>query len=489
MFFVTLLLSELVSWMRAQPGTQTLRALLYMDEVFGYLPPTANPPSKLPLLTLLKQARAFGLGVVLATQNPVDLDYKALSNAGTWLLGRLQTERDRARVLAGLEGADAAAGQDRGELERLLGGLGSRVFLARSASDDRPVLFQTRWTLSYLRGPLTRDDLRRLRAARAPAAAAAPAPAGPGPAPGAAAPAGPPAAVARPLLPPEIEQVFLPGPPGAAGYRPALLAEAQLHYASPAHGVDAWERVRLLVPFLPGEGRPGFEQARTLGAGEALGREPAPGARFEALPPDAARPARYAAYGRELRSHLQRERPLRLLRCAAPALVSRPGEGEAEFRIRLRERLREERDRSLEQLRGAYARRIEQARSRAEAARARLDREGDQYRDQKLQTAVSVGASVIGALFGRRSRGLGAAATAARAAGRAARERGDVGRAEDQVRDAEETLAALERELTERLDALRASLREDALSVEEIQVAPRKGDLALERVALAWEPA
>ena len=112
MFFVTLLLNEVVAWMRTQPGTSSLRALLYMDEVFGFFPPTANPPSKTPMLTLLKQARAYGLGVVLATQNPVDLDYKGLSNAGTWFLGRLQTERDKARVLDGLEGASAAAGAE-----------------------------------------------------------------------------------------------------------------------------------------------------------------------------------------------------------------------------------------------------------------------------------------------------------------------------------------------------------------------------------------
>ena len=105
MFFVTLLLNQMLGWMRAQSGTTSLRALLYMDEIFGYFPPVANPPSKMPLLTLLKQARAFGLGVVLATQNPVDLDYKGLANTGTWFIGRLQTERDKARVLDGLEGA------------------------------------------------------------------------------------------------------------------------------------------------------------------------------------------------------------------------------------------------------------------------------------------------------------------------------------------------------------------------------------------------
>ncbi len=143
MFFVTILLNEVVAWMRSQPGTSSLRALLYMDEVFGYLPPTANPPSKLPLLTLLKQARAFGLGTVLATQNPVDLDYKALSNAGTWFLGRLQTERDKARVLDGLEGASATAGAafDRARTEATLSGVGSRVFLMNNVHDDEPVCF------------------------------------------------------------------------------------------------------------------------------------------------------------------------------------------------------------------------------------------------------------------------------------------------------------------------------------------------------------
>ncbi|HWP76930.1 MAG TPA: DUF87 domain-containing protein, partial [Methylomirabilota bacterium] len=158
MFFVSLLLNQVVGWMRTQSGTTSLRALLYMDEIFGFFPPVANPPSKTPLLTLLKQARAFGVGVVLATQNPVDLDYKGLSNTGTWLIGRLQTERDKARVLDGLEGAAGTAGQgfDRAGLERILSGLSTRVFLMNNVHEDHPVVFESRWVMSYLRGPLTR---------------------------------------------------------------------------------------------------------------------------------------------------------------------------------------------------------------------------------------------------------------------------------------------------------------------------------------------
>ncbi|MGH7264827.1 MAG: ATP-binding protein, partial [Candidatus Rokuibacteriota bacterium] len=168
MFFVSLLLNEIVGWTRAQSGTTSLRAIVYMDEIFGYFPPVANPPSKQPLLTLLKQARAFGVGIVLATQNPVDLDYKGLANAGTWFIGRLQTERDKARVLEGLEGIGTGSGArfDRSRLSELLAGLGNRVFLLNNVHEDAPEVFETRWVMSYLRGPLTRDQIKTLMASR-----------------------------------------------------------------------------------------------------------------------------------------------------------------------------------------------------------------------------------------------------------------------------------------------------------------------------------
>ena len=166
MFFVALLLNELVSWMRSRPGTTSLRALLYMDEIFGFMPPVAEPPSKRPLLTLLKQARAYGVGVVLATQNPADLDYKGLSNTGTWFIGRLQTERDKLRILEGLEGVETGQGFDKQELDRIISGLGKRVFLLHNVHESQPELFQTRWVMSYLRGPLTRLQIGQLMAPR-----------------------------------------------------------------------------------------------------------------------------------------------------------------------------------------------------------------------------------------------------------------------------------------------------------------------------------
>ena len=172
-FVTSLVLAKLVTWMRRQSGTTDLRALLYMDEVAGYLPPTANPPTKKPIMLLMKQARAFGVGVVLSTQNPVDIDYKAISNAGTWMVGRLQTDRDKQRLLDGMSAA--AGGVDVGAVGDTISGLAKREFVLRRAGKDQPEVFTTRWAMSYLRGPMTRDQIQQVMASTV-AATATPAP-------------------------------------------------------------------------------------------------------------------------------------------------------------------------------------------------------------------------------------------------------------------------------------------------------------------------
>ena len=166
-FIITLLLENLNGWMRTQSGTTSLRALLYIDEMFGYFPPyPKNPPTKDPILRLLKQARAFGLGLILATQNPGDLDYKGLSNAGTWFIGRLQSDNDKQRVMAGLESlATADSNLNLKDVERLISDIEPRVFLMHNVHDTAgPVLVHTRWSMSYLRGPLTRQQVQILMA-------------------------------------------------------------------------------------------------------------------------------------------------------------------------------------------------------------------------------------------------------------------------------------------------------------------------------------
>ena len=286
MFFVSLLLNECIAWMRRQSGTTSLRALLYMDEIFGYLPPTANPPSKKPMLVLLKQGRAFGFGVLLATQNPVDLDYKALANMGTWWLGRLQTERDKARVLDGLEGAAAAQqhGFDRGQIDRMLSGLGNRIFLMNNAHEDHPVLFQVRWCMSYLRGPLTRNQIKSLMdpmrkrlipgTEPKPSAAirlAGSVPAAPKVAPileDAAADAAP-LTAAKPTLSKGIPELFLPANSANPNKLPVvciphLLRAAEILFSDAKKGLSGKKKVTLLDPLRPKQGAFSFTETTRL---------------------------------------------------------------------------------------------------------------------------------------------------------------------------------------------------------------------------------
>ncbi|NNF07885.1 MAG: ATP-binding protein, partial [Candidatus Eisenbacteria bacterium] len=320
MFVVTLILNEMLSWVRSQAGTTSLRALLYMDEVFGYFPPTKNPPSKTPMLTLLKQARAFGLGVVLATQNPVDLDYKGLSNTGTWFLGRLQTERDKMRVLDGLEGASAAAGAgfDRSKMESILSGLKSRVFLLNNVHENEPVLFHTRWVLSYLRGPLTRQHIQKLMKGKVKEAAATQAAGAPK---AVKAKAKDKAAASRPVLPPEIEEKFIPRTGALRDgeemvYRPQLMADTRLHFTKAGTDLDHWYEETLLAPIE--ETGASWEASTKVDATNIeLEDEPEERGSFGPLPGAALKKRSYSTWEKKLKSYLYRERTKSLWKCKA----------------------------------------------------------------------------------------------------------------------------------------------------------------------------
>ncbi len=469
-----------------------------MDEVFGYLPPTANPPSKIPMLTLLKQARAFGLGVVLATQNPVDLDYKALSNAGTWFLGRLQTERDKARVIEGLEGASASAGApfDAAAMERTLAGLNSRVFVMNNVHEDRPVIFQTRWALSYLAGPLTRNQIKDLATASTPAEDEAPAPApraAPDP-PAAHTPAA--ADSSRPILPDGIEERFAPvlaAPQSGQQlvYRPALWAAATLHFTKASLAVDTWSRVAVRTPL---RGIAANPWKGMLEVGEALpdlSTEPAAGARFETPPAAASDPRKYTQWKKALQTQLYRARTLEVYRCRDPKLVATVGESEGEFRGRLCDQRREQRDLAIEKLRSRYAPKLERLEQKIEQAVDKVDKEKEQYSYQRNQSLISIGATVVGALFGRKligARGVGRATTAARSLGRASRERGDIGRAEDRVEDLKDELRDLEKEFESEVERMRDEIDPTSFELETAVLRPRKADLAVEQLLLVWEP-
>jgi hypothetical protein len=515
MFFVTILLNELLAWMRTQPGTSSLRAVLYMDEIFGYFPPTANPPSKTPMLTLLKQARAFGLGIVLATQNPVDLDYKGLSNAGTWFLGRLQTKRDKERVLEGLEGASTATGHsfDRQKMDQLLSAMGNRVFLMNNVHEDQPQVFQTRWALSYLRGPLTREQIQTLMAPRkqaqektslaeGPASSSADAGAPPKSAATASAPSSTPSARSatagsRPVVPPDVSEFFIPrrGQLTAGAvlfYRPALLGVARLHYADKKAGVDYWETLGLLRPI--GEEMPAdiWKDVKVYADSiPELDKVPEPAASFASLPGDLTRAKCYAEWTKDLKNCLYRDWKLTVWFCPALRAYSRPRETQRDFRLRLSQGSREQRDRAIAELRAKYAPKRDRLQEKVREARERLDREQAQASTSTWDAAVSIGSSALDFMLGRKTftrTNVGRAASAAKAANRAVKQRGDVGKAETDLAAALEKFTNLEIQIQEEVENIKANSSPELLKVEPIALAPRKADITIEQVVLAWTP-
>ena len=488
MFFVSLLLNQVVGWMRTQPGTTSLRAVVYMDEIFGYFPPVKNPPSKQPLLTLLKQARAYGVGVVLATQNPVDLDYKGLSNAGTWFIGRLQTERDKARLVEGLEGAAAAAGgaSDRNALDQLLASLATRQFLINNVHEGELAVFESRWAMSYLCGPLTRAQIGTLMNPRKSARPAAPAPV-PSPLSAPAAESGP-----RPVLPPGIPQYFLPAAGEGVRYTPALLGIAQVRYTDAKTKIDCTRDLRYVTP-IGSEAVPvRWEDAAVADVdASALETAPVEGACFAQLPGPASKAKSYAAWQKDYINWIALNAPLELLRCPSLGMVSEPDESERGFRIRLSQTAREQRDEVAEQLRQRYAPKRAALAEKIRRAQQTVEKESEQARDQMVQTGLAVASGLLGAFLGRKvvsQRTISAASTAARSIGRISRERGDVGRAGETREALEQQLADLDRQFQDDVAAMQARIDPVNEVLEKLAIRARKTNISIQLFTLAWRP-
>jgi hypothetical protein len=521
-FFVSLLLEQVVSWMRAQTGTTSLRALLYMDEMFGYLPPhPANPATKKPLLTLLKQARAFGLGLILATQNPVDLDYKALSNAGTWFIGRMQADRDKQRLLDGLEGVQVTAGgTSRAQFDRMISALGSRVFLLHNVHEDRPHVFHTRWAMSYLRGPLTRRQIQQLVAEQAPAPSAAPD--------AAAAPEARQAAEARPearepqaavtdglsqvppQLPSSVKQAFLPvrisfssalselaggrvraggrgaGDEGLLVYKPGLLGSARLRFVHTKSRQTYAEDVTYLLPLEGGGQILDWSSARVdLDAG-TLESQPDRGARFAHLPSDMGDARRYTALRNEFQDYLYYNSSITLWHNPHVDLYSEPGESLKEFQRRCRKAAEDASEAEAGKLKDKYERELQRI-------EVKLDREKQELREDKIEhdarkqeELLSGVESVFGLFTGRRSSSRLSSASRKRRMTRQAR--ADMEESERTIEALEDEIDELEKEAREEVDKLKQVWAERIDDVEEVEVRPRRTDVQLGLFGLAWRP-
>jgi hypothetical protein len=487
-FVVTLVLSKLVTWMRGQPGSSDLRALVYMDEVYGFAPPTAAPPAKKPILTILKQARAFGVGMVLATQNPVDLDYKAMSNAGTWLVGRLQTENDKARVLEGLK--SAAGGTDVAALDATIGGLPKRGFMLVSAKANQPVVFQTRWAMSYLRGPLTKDEVSTLMA-RVPRAAA-PAPATPV-ATDDATPVAPPVAsgVAVGYLDPgaawaaNVEAVA-----GGALLRAYIAARVSVRFDDAKAAID--ERQEYEALYGPLDGGLDLERETAVDFDDRDFGAAAPATAHYVLP---TAPIDKAAFFREAERDIARRladrQALQLQRNAKLKLISRPGETPEQFRARCDQAAQAAADAEASKIRDRLEAKQDRLRAAMEQAQRRVEELTVDERSRQTNELVAGAGAVLGALFGGRRSTRSIARAASSAVSRhGTSSRGDSRRrsAESKVAQAQDDLREVEQQILDEVQEIDAKWDAIAGEIDAVAIRPKAAGVHVDRLMLVWVP-
>ncbi|MFC2085302.1 ATP-binding protein [Bacteroidota bacterium] len=489
MLFVSLLLNQVIGWMRSQAGTSSLRAILYFDEIFGYLPPVGNPVSKKPLLTLLKQARAYGLGIVLATQNPVDVDYKALSNTGTWLIGRLQTRQDRERLMDGLMSSSTTTKLNRKKVTELISGLGKRKFLLHNVHEDEPVVFNTRWALSYLSGPLTKNQIKILSSRFIETGKTAQL---------TKAEKQLKADLIPPVLPENIKQYFIPYrgniPLGDSilFYKPFIWGSVSVLFTDQRKKIDKQCRLNLITPILRGTVPVDWLKAEQIDINEdELMNNPDSGSKFSKLPEPAVKSKYYSVWEKQFKDYVYRNQKLTLQKSPSLKVFSNPDETERDFRIRLGQIAREHRDEWIEKLREKYSKKILSIESKIRTVQQRVQRETEQAKQQKLQTAISFGTTLLGALFGRKTLSkttISKAGTVLRGAGRTMKESSDIKRAEQTLEYLKNQMNDLEAKFQEEVlkysDDFDVSLEE----FETVSIYPKKTNINVKYFGLVWAP-
>ncbi len=496
MFVVTMVLSKMVTWTRRQSGTGELRALIYMDEVFGYVPPTAAPPAKKPILTILKQARAHGVGMVLSTQNPVDVDYKAISNAGTWMIGRLQTERDKARLL---EGMTSAAGEvDTKAIADTISALDKRQFLLHSTRVNEPMRFSTRWAMSYLAGPLTRDQIRLLTGERGFESAAEGSDALGA---GLAGSAVPELAEDETMVAPEVaegtEVYYLDAAtpwsaevgavPGGTRLAPAIVTRVQMLFDDTK--ADLRETVEWEA-FVPIEGRDvDWSEAVAVDYDSRdLRRDPPEGAAWVLTDAPIANKTWFRSVTADLKTHLHREQTITLQANRELKLYSRIDENEAAFAERCREAADAGKDKEVSAIRDRLASKMETLNAAIAKYEDRIDELQADVRNRRNQDLISIGSSVLGSILGGRT----STSTIARSAGRAAT-RGQssaqrISTVENRIKEKNLALDDLEQDLREAVVEIDEEWNAKAVAIEPLQISLEKSDITVDEVSLLWLP-
>ena len=489
MFFVTLFLNRYISWMRRQSGTSSLKTLLYMDEIFGFFPAVGNPPSKKPMLILLKQARAYGVGVILATQNPIDLDYKGLSNIGTWFIGRLQTKQDKERVMDGLLKSDEGS-LDKKEIENLLSNIQSRVFLFKSAHEDRLKLMQTRWVLSYLKGPLSKKEIKKLMAdkksmtelqrqeTRETATSAQ-----------AFAEAGSGVSTVQSVISGGVEQYYFSAQSTfgkAITYVPYLLVRGKVRFVNAARGIDSekyFSKRYLLdkemteLDFAEGED---FEFDVQL-----FDKKPVEQSRFYPLPSFVEELKNLKPLEKAYADFLYRNNKLELYRCKPLKAESEPGESLRDFKVRLHDVLRDKKEEAIEKIRTKYKTKGDRLQDRYDRLMFRLEKEKSDVSAKQTDTVMSFGMAILGSFLGSRSRSSYTSSVSK--AGRISKEKADVRRVEDEITKVEQDIEELKNDLDYEIRVLDEKFDIEQYQINTFNIKPRRTDVYQVKVVLLWE--
>jgi len=514
MFFITLLYSAIETWMRTQAGTTNLRALVYFDEIVGYLPPVASPPSKPIILRMLKQARAFGVGLVLATQNPIDLDYQALSNAGTWIIGKLQTDQDKQRLLDGLESLED--GLDRAYFDKTISALGKRVFILHNVHAKAPVIFTTRWAMNYLPGPITRNklaDLNRLvgaEAALTSAAAISTSDAG-GAAAGVSAAEGKggaradqPGLMVEPRLSSKVGVYYLPfnrnlsealreaaaqlG--GTASnpvyhYQPVLLGQAAVYFANRTYNVDTQTKITVQISRLEGRGLVRWEDYQTAPVDSStLDSTPLPNATFGDLVYPLDDEQNFSALSKDFMEWVYRSQTLKLFSNDALKLVSQPGESREAFEARCAAASSGSGSEGVDKIREKYAKLKKTIEDKKLREELELERDRIVYNQRRSEEAMK-GFENVAKLFTGRKSNLSSSLSKRRMTAVA---KADVEESEEMIRKYEAELASLDAKMQSEIQDFTAKGTQSAGTIREVTVAPLKKDIVIELFGLAWKP-
>jgi hypothetical protein len=490
MFFVTMLLNQFIGWMRRQQGSSSLKALLYMDEIFGYFPPTASPPSKKPMMLLLKQARAFGVGVVLATQNPVDLDYKGLSNIGSWFVGRLQTRQDQQRVVEGIVGA--SGGQlDTTMVRTLLADMKGRQFLLNSAHLDEPVLFESRWVMSYLKGPISKNDIKKLMAGKVDKPTEAGDAFSSNQAPETTEKNG--VENLAPIVSAGIKQLYHLQNVVRDDIRlePWLAAEASVRFYNARRNIDKVEQQRLKFYLEPSSKSVEWKSAEEIdfSLDDCL-RQPPEGCSYLPLPGYFSGIKDLSVQKKEFSEFLYQNRRLEMYKATGTSLESLPDETAGDFRVRLMDYLRDQKEEAVEKIRTRYQAKQDRLEQKLSRVLARVDKEKQDVQTKTTDSIISFGAAVVGAFFGRKTFSAGnvsKAATGMRNVGRVAKEKGDVKRAEQAVLEVQQELEDLALEVEEKVAEISEKYAIDDYPLETFAIKPRRSDIFDVKLVLLWE--